>query len=122
MLLAFRREQQSEVDSWIPWLHDQPQSDQSLAFYEVPVLGRRWSPLRSFIDGGMAAAIRTPDVLRRTFTVDGNVHTLTSALGIVNQSSIVVLAVTNRGDVIWNERGGWSPPRADSLKVALAAR
>jgi hypothetical protein len=29
-----------------------------LAFYEVPVLARRWTPMRSVIDGGMAAAVR----------------------------------------------------------------
>ena len=46
-------------------------TDPGLRFYEVPTIGRIWAPVRNFIDGGMASAIREPVILQRTLTVYG---------------------------------------------------
>ena len=54
VMVAFRREQQTAVDSWIAWYTSVADAYPGLRAYEVPVIATRWSPARSMIDGGMA--------------------------------------------------------------------
>lgn len=93
VMIAFQQQHQALVDSWVPWLEQISSSDPAFRFYEIPAIGRVWAPFRSFIDGGMAAAIREPVVLRRTLTVYGNVSLLTSPLGLSDRRTIHVIAV-----------------------------
>jgi hypothetical protein len=87
VIVAFRREHQGLVDSWIPWLEERAAHDPGLRFYELPTIARLWAPMRGFIDGGMATAIKDPTVLRRTLTVYGDRTRLTDPLGIGDRSS-----------------------------------
>ncbi|MFY8239176.1 MAG: hypothetical protein ACOVK5_08050, partial [Ilumatobacteraceae bacterium] len=56
VMVAFQRQHQDLVDSWVPWLEQQAAFDTGLRFYEIPTIGRLWAPARRFIDGGMASA------------------------------------------------------------------
>jgi hypothetical protein len=87
VIVAFHRRQQALVDSWVPWLEERIAQDPTLRFYEVPTIGVRWSPMRSFIDGGMATAIRDRSVRRRTLTLYTDVRRVTDALGIGDRST-----------------------------------
>lgn len=118
--IAFRREHQTLVDSWVPWFEMQSATDPGLRFYEVPTIGRIWSPVRMFIDGGMAAAIRDPIVLRRTLTIYGDVDRVTGPLHIVDRSTITVVLVDADGRVLWRGKGGRTTPLAESLETAIA--
>jgi hypothetical protein len=69
VIVAFRRQQQELVDSWVPWLEARVADDPDFRFYELPMIGRKLAPMRRFIEGGTAAAIREAVVLRRTLTV-----------------------------------------------------
>ena len=40
VVIAFQRNHQSFVDSWVPWLDEQAAVDPGLRFYEVPTIGR----------------------------------------------------------------------------------
>jgi hypothetical protein len=68
VIVAFQRKHQALVDSWVLWLEEHAAGDPGLRFYEVPTIGRVWAPVRNMIDGGMAAALRDPVLLRRTLT------------------------------------------------------
>jgi hypothetical protein len=52
VIVAFRRAQQEQVDTWIPWLRQLEARRPGLEVYEIPAIGRRWTPVRRFIDGG----------------------------------------------------------------------
>lgn len=117
--VAFRREQQREVDSWVPWFEREATSDPGLRFYEVPTIGRWWAPFRPLIDGGMAAAIRDPVVLRRTLTVYGDVGRVTGPLDITDRSSIAVCLVDGSGRVHWRGSGGCTIETAAALDAVL---
>lgn len=118
--LAFRREHQGLVDAWAVWAEARAATDPALRFYEIPVIGRRWVPARRFIDTGMAAAIRDPVVLQRTFTVYGDVARVTGPLGIADRSTITVCLVDPTGTVRWQGTGGPSPVLVDALEAASA--
>jgi hypothetical protein len=119
VMVAFQRGQQELVDSWVPWLEDRALTDPGLRFFEIPTIGRIWAPVRNFIDGGMAAAIRDPVVLRRTLTVYGDITRVTRPLGIVDRSTISVFLVDRTGSVRWVGRGGFDPEAAASLAESM---
>ena len=119
VLVAFRREHQSLVDSWVPWLEARAATDPAFRFYELPTIGRLWAPMRNIIDGCMAAAIREPVILRRTLTVYGDVRRLTEPLGIDDRSTVTVLALDDTGAVHWSGKGGFEAASAAGLGAAL---
>ena len=119
VLVAFRRQHQELVDSWVPWLEERARDDVDLRFYEVPTIGTQWSPARPMIDGGMAAAIREPDVLRRTLTVYTDLDRVTAGLGITDTDTIWLFVVDAVGLVRWKGHGGFTTGTAASMAGAL---
>jgi hypothetical protein len=118
--IAFRRDHQTLVDSWVPWFDQQAAIHPGLRFYEVPTIGRVWAPVRNFIDGAMASAIREPVILQRTLTVYGDVSRVTTPLGIEDRSTIAVVLVDHTGQVLWLGHGGFSETLARDLETAMA--
>ena len=47
VLIAFRRDQQRLVDSWVPWLELRAANDPEFRFVEVPAIGLQWQPARA---------------------------------------------------------------------------
>ena len=117
--IAFQRNHQSLVDSWVPWFEQRAGGDPEQRFYELPTIGRIWAPVRNFIDGGMAAAIREPEILRRTFTIYGDVSRVTGPLAITDRSTITVLLLDGAGGVLWRASGGWDATVAHELDTIL---
>jgi hypothetical protein len=119
VIVAFARNHQEFVDSWVPWLERRASTDPDLRFYEIPTIGRLWAPMRPFIDGGMAAAIREPVILQRTLTVYGDVNRITRPLGIEDRSTIAVFLVERGGAVRWHGTGRFDDDLAAELDRAL---
>ena len=71
------------------------------------------------IDGGMAAAIRDPVVLRRTLTIYGDVSRVTRPLGIADRSTIALLVTDGSGTVHWSGAGSFDPHTAREIESAL---
>lgn len=120
--IAFQRNHQTLVDSWVPWFEQQAAVDSGLCFYELPTIGRIWAPVRRFIDGGMAAAIREPRILQRTFTIYGDLDRVTRPLGIEDRSTISVFCVDRSGQVLWRGSGGYSEELVAEVEAVMAAR
>ncbi len=114
VFVAFRRQQQEIIDSWIPWLESNA-TLHDLLFYEIPVLARRWVLLRPMIDGGMAAAIRDLQARRRTLTVYGNVNEMTRSLGITDRSTVSIFLVDRGGEILGRAAGPFDQMTAAHL-------
>jgi hypothetical protein len=121
VIIAFRREQQKLVDSWVPWLEQRAAADPRLGFVELPAIGLRWQPARPVIDGGMAAAIRDQKTRRRTLTVYTDIRRVTGPLSIPDRSTIWLFLVDRAGRVRWRGSGGQDAATAAALTAALAA-
>ncbi len=119
VVVAFRREQQSTVDSWVAWFESIASKHPRLRCYEVPVMATRWSPGRRVIDGGMAQAVRTPEARRRTLTVYTDVRRVTDALTIEDTGTVAVLLVDSDGWVRWRTTGPATARTGDELLAAL---
>lgn len=115
VMIAFQQQHQALVDSWVPWLEKIAAADSGFCFYEVPTIGRIWAPFRPLIDGGMAAAIRDPVILRRTMTVYGDVGRLTMPLGITDRTTIHVVALDAAHEVRTIVQGAFSESGAQRI-------
>jgi hypothetical protein len=124
VLIAFRRDQQRLVDSWVPWLEQRAAADPGLRFAELPALGLRWEPARPAIDGGMAAAIRGQAVGRRTLTVYTDLGRVTVPLGIDDRSTIWLCLMdrAGRGRLARVRRPGPGPTPPPSTRRWLPYR
>lgn len=120
VIMAFRREHQDSVDSWVPWLQQRAAAGPRLGFVELPVIGPPWWPARPVIDGGMSAAIRDKETRRRTLTVYTDIRRVTVPLGITDRSTIWLFLVDRAGQVRWRGSGGQDVATATALTAALA--
>jgi hypothetical protein len=76
-----------------------------VAVVEVPVLSLGWKPARRFIENGMVASSRDPDVLARTIPVYTDVTAFRRALGIPTTQEVHALVVDRRGAVLARAHG-----------------
>ncbi len=121
VIVAFRREQQSMVDSWVAWFGTVATEHPTLRCYEVPVIATRWSPARPVIDGGMAQAVRAQEARRRTLTVYTDVRRVTDALAIDDTDTVTVLLVDSDGRLRWRTTGRVTEHAGAVLLATLTA-
>jgi hypothetical protein len=105
LLVAFRQRQQADVDTWLPIARRLAAAHPGFAFFEVPLLDRRWMPMRSWIDGGMRAGIPDPAVRATTLTAYQSRTRFLRALGLAGIDHIVSLLVDRDGVIRWSAPG-----------------
>ena len=119
IIAAFRREQQSLVDEWLPWLIDLEQRRPDVAVHELPVLSSAYSPARWFIDGGMARGVGTDAARARTITVYTDVGKAVRDLGLPGTDTIGVLLLDRSGRILAREDGAFDDEKAMRLTASL---
>ena len=117
VFIAFKREQQADVDSWGPALETLRARHPGLRVYELPTLARRYRLMRSVIDGGMRGGIPDTAVRAATVTLYIDKDPFKRALGINNEDRIQILLVDRGGRIRWQRSGPCTP----SLQVELQA-
>jgi hypothetical protein len=70
----------------------------------------------------MAATIKTPEILQRTWTIYGDVRKLTRPLNIFSTSTIAIALVRRGGAVLWQGTGPFTEAAAHELMVTLRER
>lgn len=118
VLIAFKREQQADVDSWTPALDSLRARYPELRVYELPTLGRRYLLMRSVIDGGMRGGIPDPAVRAATITLYIDKDPFKRSLGFMREDRIQVVLVDSLGHIRWQRSG----PYAASLRIELEAQ
>lgn len=119
VVVAFKREQQADVDTWMPFLKQTAAAHPELRVYEVPTLARGYRLMQSFIDGGMRRGIPDTAVRAATITLYINKAPLKRALRITDEDRIYVLLVDRDGRVYWRAAGPFDPARAADLAQHL---
>lgn len=119
LLIAFQRWQQSQVDSWIPFVRQLEQNHAGLKYYELPTIEQLNPLMRVFINEGMRAGI--PDALarERTITLYLDKVTYCKTLNITNEDDIIVLLTDKQGEIVWRTEGVLTHEKASALENAL---
>jgi hypothetical protein len=121
VFVAFRRRQQTEVDSWLPAAAAVEAEFEGVRYYELPVISRLYAPARRFIDGGMRAGIADADARDRTVTVYTDKRVLRRALDIDTESRVHAVLVDRDGAVYWRAAGPKTAAAVDRLRETVAS-
>ena len=117
VVLAFRRGQQADVDAWRDAVAGL--GNDGVGFWEVPVIGDPWRPLRGWIDGGMARAIPDVEVRTHTLTAYTDTRAVRRALGIPGPGQVAAVLVAG-GMVAWTAFGPVTADAVTGLRDAVA--
>ena len=120
VLVAFKRDQQHDVDSWMPFLKRVVGANSSVRVYELPTLGRRYRLMRSLIDGGMRAGIPDRAVRAATIPLYIDKSPFRRALGLRDEDRIYVLLVDRDGRVHWRTDGAFDAKAAAELESTVS--
>ena len=121
VFVAFKRDQQSDVDTWVPVGESVEAEYDDVRYYELPVINRLYAPARPFIDGGMRAGIPDRHTRERTVTVYTDKRTVRRALDIEAEDAIQAFLVDREGVVYWRAEGPRAEADADHLRDVLAS-
>jgi hypothetical protein len=119
VLVAFRREQQADVDTWVPFLRETAARRHDVRVYELPTLNRTYRLMRGFIDGGMARGIPVRATRETTITLYIDKAPFKKSLAIAAEDHITCFLVTRDGRVLWRADGRYTVSAGTGLAAAL---
>ena len=119
VLVAFQRWQQQEVDTWLGPAAKIAAGDADFRYYEVPTLGRAYSWMRGFIDGGMRSGVPDPAARARTITLYLDKAPFLRKLAISDEKHITALLLDENSRIIWRATGLCDDAKLRDLRDAL---
>jgi hypothetical protein len=122
VLIAFQREQQFEIDTWIPSAQRQMQQHPHFRYYELPTISRRIPFARQWLDEAMRAGIPDRGAREATITLYVDKTVFRRALQLPREDTIYALVVDRTGRVLWRAEGPCTDAKAQSLEQALDER
>lgn len=121
VLVAFQREQQTDIDTWLPALDSLAQDHSELNYYELPTISRMNPVIRWFITRGMRGGIDDPEARYRTITLFIDKEPFQEALNIAHEDTIYIFLVEPQGHVLWRTEGVYSDDKGRELRQAVLA-
>jgi hypothetical protein len=115
VILAFQREQQLMVNTWLPTADLLESIHPGLRYYELPTISRRNPIARWFINTGMRSGIKDLKSRRKTITLYLDKGSFRKFLGIPGEDTIYILLLNNEGKVIWRAEGSLNVDKAKDL-------
>lgn len=115
VFLAFQREQQLMVNTWLPTADLLEDIHPGLKYYELPTISRMNPIARWFINTGMRSGISDPKSRRKTITLYLDKGPFREALEIPVEDTIYILLVNKKGEVVWREEGPCNVDKAKNL-------
>jgi hypothetical protein len=119
LLVAFQREQQQKVDTWLREMKQFEELDPEFRYYELPTIQSPNRLVRWFIDTGMRRGIPDKKARSRTITLYLDKKPFLKALGITDESRIYCFLVNRSGQVLWRAEGDFDESKAVSLRQYL---
>ncbi|MDZ7331765.1 MAG: mitochondrial ATPase complex subunit ATP10 [candidate division KSB1 bacterium] len=104
ILIAFKRETQLKIDSWLEPFSKVFSADTSVQFFEIPMLSAGWKLMSPIIDGGMRSGIPKQKHGNVT-TFYGNVDKYCEQLGIKDKSDAYIFLLDPEGKIQWRSNG-----------------
>jgi hypothetical protein len=119
LLVAFEREQQKDVDTWLIEMKRFEEIDPGFHYYELPTIQRPNAFMRWFIDTGMRHGIPDRKARERTITLYLEKQPFLDSLLIADQKKIYAFLVDRKGNVLWRSEGVFDEAKGASLRSAL---
>lgn len=117
ILLAFEREQQAAIDSWVDGLH---LGESRMDWLEIPLIDDPGMILRWVISNGMRGGIPSPSRRARVVTFFTDKEKFLQDLGIEDQSSCYLFVIDAKGAILFSVFGPYKADRAEQLAPYIA--
>jgi hypothetical protein len=114
IIMSFKREAQSQNDSWLEPFDREFGKKEGYFFYEVPMIRRRYMFMSWMIDSGMRAAIPT-EKHRNVVTFYGDVEPYKKALKIEDIYLGYAFLLDKQGMIRWQGQGIAKPQDSKAL-------
>jgi hypothetical protein len=120
VVLAFQREHQALVASWLPAIDNLLARYADLCFYELPII-RRGNPLfRAWLDGAMRTGIPDRQARDHTITLYLDKAAFRQALNLPHEETIYILVLDRGGHVRWRGQGEYTEHVGRELERIMA--
>jgi hypothetical protein len=117
--IAFEREHQPVVDSWIARVEPLLAQDAELRLYEVPTIYESSTLFRLWLNNGMRAGITDQIARQRTVTIYVDREQFNAALSIPDTSNVHLLLLNEEGRIVWRSTGPANDKKLAALSQAL---
>ena len=121
LLIAYLRQHQDDVDTWVPRLEELEAQHPSFRYYELPVVAPLSRLGRMSLDFGMRAGIPDPDTRERTLTLYVDRAEFRRSLDIPTEDTIALVLLDHDHQVTWQGLGPWQEATAADLDTALGS-
>ena len=121
VMISFAREQQHEVDTWLPAARLLESEHPKLLYYELPTTA--WENLlyRWWFNSALRSNNTDPALTSRILTLYVSKGPFRQSLRIPNEKQIVILLVDRTGHVLWRTEGVFTSEKNQSLQSAVVA-
>lgn len=119
VLIAFKREQQFEIDTWLPAAKRLVQEHPEVRYYELPTISRGVPLARWWLDSAMRAGIPDRAAREATITLYVDKRAFRDALKLPTEEMIYALLVGRDGRVLWRDEGSYTEDKGQRLARIL---
>ena len=121
VIVAFKREQQAEVDTWIKAAEPILKENSNLSFYEIPLIYELSSFSRMWVNNGMRLGIPDEVARKRTITVYTNREEF-FRITKMQEDKIYALLIDARGKILWKAEGVTNNANVAAIKKIISTR
>ncbi len=119
VLIAFERDQQKDLDTWLAVLPQLLAPFPKVGYYELPTIAKLNGMTRWFIDTGMRSGIKDKAQRDRTITLFIDKKPFKESLGIDSEKTVYAMLLDHAGNVLWRVDGTADAGKTAALKAAL---
>ncbi len=121
VIISFTREQQQEVDSWIPAARKIESAHAKFRYYELPTASRENLLYRWWFNGALRSNTTDLELRSRILTAYVGKRAFKKSLHIANEKKAVAILVDQKGHVYWRADGSYREQDMPAILSALAA-
>jgi hypothetical protein len=121
VVISFAREQQQEVDTWIPVARQIQSGHSNFSYYELATTARENLLYRWWFDAALRSNTTDKELRSRILTAYVSKHSFQKTLHIANEKKVVAVLVDRSGKVYWRAEGSCTEQTKLALQSALAA-
>jgi hypothetical protein len=121
VIISFAREQQQEVDSWIPAARKIESAHVQFRYYELPTMSRENILYRWWFNEALRSNTTDKDLRSRILTTYVSKRAFKKSLHIENEKRVVAILVDPKGHVYWRADGSYKDADTPALLSVLVA-
>jgi hypothetical protein len=121
VIISFAREQQQEVDTWIPATRQLQSAHSQLNYYELSTMSRENLLYRWWFNAALRSDTADKNLRSRILTAYVSKRKFLESLHIPNEKQVVAILVDRTGKVFWRTDGACTGEKTTALQAALAA-